>query len=436
MNQTLQTNSEESNSQLWLNFAKLLLGVALGVSFLLSSQLGLNLFSREPQILAPPCPTCAKEFGHGDDSNSGTEQSLQTLTSSDSSFRLTFVPIVRERQITSGQIQFSQYKHRPLTKNTWTETHKFEPPNNYQFPFPLEKSRPVQTPEFKLSQLIANPSDGYYCLEYQVLFPDAKIQSSPKTKGAIYLLLQTTAPLRFGDIPIVEGQDAPFPLELREGTLTNSDPNGALYRKGSDEALPLARGALEIDQRNKRFRAVGLRYNPRDETQNYFEMHVNHTNSQGVPQQAIISFVVQRNRPPQVRTGADTVQLYYPKNAYSDRRANYQYFDLDMFIIDPDGVPDLRPSEISVLSLADSKAALNSLPPEFADRVSSNYQVTEASPGPDLAGNPLPPTWRLRIVDLNKLPRRNDFHVVVLRCVDKHRVSAVSIPVIITNLGS
>jgi hypothetical protein len=160
-----------------------------------------------------------------------------------------------------------------------------------------------------------------------------------------------------GPLTLVEGQWTKHPPELQDPL-----PNGgrrnkrlsfvALSRHPEVAGTPI-QGTIEIDDAmgfRPSIRPVTMRYAPDDWRKNIYFLEVSEvlTNQTGGPHY-VIQFVLEPNVPPRpIRAKAKEVGdqrvgflLYYPSDRYTDKDedgSRYQYFNLDKFVVDPDGV--------------------------------------------------------------------------------------------------
>ncbi len=246
-------------------------------------------------------------------------------------------------------------------------------------------------------------------------------------------------PRHYGPLSIVEGRSSQFPPHLRaknlKGIELSKRPEGGEWLDLSNQEsrgawISVDPGLISIDNSRHEFKARSIRYDGSSKKENVYQLTVCYADSSDDKNQCVgeerrcksgelmakISFLAGENLPPrpvyEVEGRRGRITLVYPKDAYTqggqERKERFEYFNLDRFIVDPDGVTSLRPARMTITENSPTK----------------NYTIIR---------DPKSGSWRLKIEDTkrvapnlgpNKKVREEN---ITLKADDESRSSTISV---------
>ena len=429
----------------WINLAKLLLGLTFSSVIILENQLGYDPLSEQPALLTQKCTECEKAFGVTTNLEQNT-QGLQVLTSDNDTFTLSFVPISAD-QYTELAIRFSPVARRRTSgTGIWKElpgiSGKAEP---VALGAKINTGNAVYVQNFKLSAVMGQPTvmaadgdkkagsgsavnpelgnrddvtdqatstlekkkemtsetkygvePGEYCLEYHVIFTINKQTIEAQEKGYVHLKYIDAPVERYGDLPIAQFERVSWPKDLMDKDLSVSN-DGKVFIKQRNKTSKLEFSEnvkITLDIKNKEFVGTNIpSFKETNKEGNYFELQTYYPDKESkAPHVVAVTFVLSRNQAPQpsliVSSGANIVSIY-DKDFFqtaANEGEDYWYCPLIRFIVDPDG--------LTAAGIGDMSPATISINSSTAREVADNYRVIHGRDG-----------WRLRIVDKDRMGR-------------------------------
>ena len=357
---------------IWLNLVKILIGLLFVYQQVVGDQLSMNMFGGDRffyvfyrQLLTETdTDPSASAAGNG-------SLSVQQVTFENPTFFISYLPLTL----------MARYHHGEIVVD------KIEGPNGSidingsasrkRFSWPERGDNALQLVSFDFMELLKpiEPVAGAYNIEFGVHLYDSSEASGPRESwpsspdqvNVVRLGYQEPPELvkrHFGPLPIVEGRGCDFPYQLRGKSLTatglrrrseESETRGDQQEAGSWESVEVDR--IKIIHKDDKFEGTRLRHDSSKERKNHYLLEASYAEPgvEGAEPEVIhieVSFLVQDNLSPRPIYESDEfpgrVAILYPKHRYQERTKQgiREYFILDSFIVDPDGVSSLRPHRL------------------------------------------------------------------------------------------
>ena len=447
-NSVYRARSDFGLVNIWLNVVKLLIGLVFAYQQILTEQLRTDLLTLTFNVLTLESSNGVSHGSQPQDvklqGNAGAQQGppvsipstlrSQVVNDPDYRFFIPFVPLSREKYL-RGKIEVTAIEDNnigsqlKIRRETDTIAQRFNWPGEESGAGNKPMSGSIVVGEFSLKNILDNIEDleskdssrslkVYFRI---VLYSDdeSKMMSGqwppnddPTFQNWVrleYKPPQKTEP--YGPLPIVLGQYCDFPYQLKGKMLVDPDGPGRIRRQGALLGLDKAEILIENDykvggEKIGRFHAKLLSYDREKWEQNIYEINIAYNDDKNVPRHRVVTFIAQDNVKPRpiFPREENKVQIYYPDDRYE---SPYSYFDLDKFIVDPDGLDEgvppkggLRPKKIIPLQR------------------NSNYEVVGSKQE----------FWRLKIKDESEV--RNE--EIKLQVYDDYDSKGVTITLVIT----
>lgn len=351
MNTNLRYLQDSGSANVWINFAKLLIGLTVSSQMILQTQLGFDPLSNQPVMLTLRCPDCEQAFNLVSAPHAEIGHN-QTITAGHDEFTISFVPISANKFTGLTLVVESQGKFRRTPKDTWRTIATHE--RRDAIPIPtgtsIESRNAVYIRPFRLSDMLGTPEDkieaGDYCLRYHLNFGFGKHDRDANEVGFVYLTYLKTPLNQYGDFPIALYERLGFPSDLNNRALDSPK----IYKKRltpTETLTPAPDVNITIDNIKHEFFAQKLpSYDslPQEWHRNYYELRTSYPDPDTkLPVPVSVTFVLRKPEPPRPNFDQPTlpngVLLYYNKDFYdtSNESEYYWYCPLHRYISDPDG---------------------------------------------------------------------------------------------------
>ncbi len=359
---------------IWLNLVKILIGLLFVYQQLVGDQLSMNMFggSKSFYVFYRQLLTETDTDPSASGAKNGSA-SVQQVTFENPNFFISYLPLTL----------MARYHHGEIVVET------IEGPNGSidingsaskkRFSWPERGDNALQLVSFNLMELLKpiEPAAGAYSIKFGVhlydsqeaLSPTDSWPANPKQVNVVRLAYQEPPELvkrHFGPLPIVEGRGCDFPYQLRGKSITatalrrrseESETRGDQQEAGSWESVALDR--IRIISEDSKFEGTRLRHDSSAGRKNHYMLEASYTEAgaEGAEPEVFhieVSFLVQENLSPRpIYESGDTpgrVAILYPKHRYQEKKQGRisEYFILDSFIVDPDGVTSLRPRRLVI----------------------------------------------------------------------------------------
>ncbi len=360
---------------IWLNLVKILIGLLFVYQQVVGDQLSMNMFGGNKffyvfyrQLLTETDTDLSPSNSAGNRSSS-----VQQVTFANPNFFISYLPLTLMARYHHGEIAVEEIEGPNGSIDINGSASK------KRFAWPERGDNALQLVSFNFMDLLKpiEPGAGEYSVKFGVhLYNSAEASdpreswpNSPDQVNVVRLGYQEPPELvkrHFGPLPIVEGRGCNFPYQLRGKSIT---PSGLRRRSEESETRDDQQGAgswepVELDRiklidEDNRFEGTRLRHDASAGRKNHYMLEASYTEPgvEGAEPEVFhieVSFLVQENLSPRpIYESGDTpgrVAILYPKHRYQEKKQGRisEYFILDSFIVDPDGVTSLRPRRLVI----------------------------------------------------------------------------------------
>ena len=362
---------------IWLNLVKILIGLLFVYQQVVGDQLSMNMFGggksfyvfyRQLLTETAETDTDSLAFTAG---NGGP--SVQQVTFENPQFFISYLPLTLMNRYHHGEIAVERIEGPSGSIDINGSASK------KRFSWPERGNNALQLVSFNFMELLKpiEPTAGTYSIHFGVhLYDSAKdlipSESWPNDPGQVnevrvgYQEPPELVKRHFGPLPIVEGRGCDFPYQLRGKSITatalrrrseESETRGEQQDAGSWESVEQDR--IKIIPEDNRFEGTRLRHDSSSGRKNHYMLEASYTEPgvEGAEPEVYhieVSFLVQDNLSPRpIYESGDSpgrVAILYPKHRYQEKTQQgiSEYFILDSFIVDPDGVSSLRPRRLVI----------------------------------------------------------------------------------------
>lgn len=359
---------------IWLNLVKILIGLLFVYQQVLGDQLSIQMFGGDKlfyvfyrQLLTgTDTGPLASSAGKGN-------ASVQQVRFGSPNFFISYLPLTLMARYHHGEIAVERIEGPSgLVDINGIASKK-------RFAWPERGDNALQLVSFNFVELMKpiGPVAGSYSVYFGVhlydsaedLSPRESWPNNPDQANVVRLSYQKPPELvkrHFGPLPIIEGRGSDFPYQLRGKSIIptalrrsseESETRDDQQDTGRWESVALDR--IKIIPENNRFEGTGLRHDASAGRKNHYMLEASYTEpglEGGEPEvfHIEVSFLVQDNLSPRpIYESGDSpgrVAILYPKHRYQERtpKGISEYFILDSFIVDPDGVSSLRPRRLEI----------------------------------------------------------------------------------------